>query len=42
MEKKIPDLSMPVYTGMEKETQIYPDDPDGNLFDFDYESEPIV
>lgn len=39
IEKKIPDLSMPVYTGVEKETQIYPSD---NLFDFDYESEPVV
>lgn len=39
IEKKIPDLSMPVYTGISKETQIYPSD---NLFDFDYESEPIV
>lgn len=39
IEKKIPDLSMPVYTGIHKETQIYPSD---NLFDFSYESEPIV
>lgn len=39
IEKKIPDLSMPVYNGVDKETQIYPSD---NLFDFDYESEPIV
>ena len=39
IEKKIPDLSMPVYHGISKETQIYSSD---NLFDFNYESEPIV
>ena len=36
--KIIPDLSMPVYTGIHKETQIYPGE---SLFDFDYECEPI-
>lgn len=36
--KLIPDLSMPVYTGIDKETQIYPGE---SLFDFDYECEPI-
>jgi radial spoke head protein 3 len=39
IEKEIPDLSMPVYKGIHKETQIYPNEPP---FDFDYESEPIV
>ena len=39
IEKEIPDLSMPVYKGISKETQIYPNEPP---FDFDYESEPIV
>lgn len=39
IEKKLPDLSMPVYTGVHKETQIYASE---NLFDFDYEAEPVV
>lgn len=39
IEKKLPDLSMPVYTGIHKETQIYASE---NLFDFDYEAEPVV
>ena len=39
IEKKLPDLSMPVYTGIHKETQIYANE---GLFDFDYEAEPIV
>lgn len=39
IEKPLPDLSMPVYTGIPKETQIYPDE---NLFDFDYEAEPLL
>ena len=39
IEKPIPDLSMPVYHGIPKETQIYPDE---NLFDFDYEAEPLL
>jgi len=39
IEKPVPDLSMPVYHGIPKETQIYPDE---NLFDFDYEAEPLL
>ncbi len=39
IEKEIPDLSMPVYTGVDKETQIYPNEPP---FDFDYEAEPLL
>ena len=39
IEKKLPDLSMPVYTGVHRETQIYANE---GLFDFDYEAEPIV
>lgn len=39
IEKELPDLSMPVYTGIHKETQIYASE---NLFDFDYEAEPVV
>lgn len=39
IEKKLPDLSMPIYTGIHKETQIYASE---NLFDFDYEAEPVV
>lgn len=39
IEKVIPDLSLPVYTGIDKETQIYEGD---SLFDFDYEAEPLL
>lgn len=39
IEKEIPDLSMPVYKGINKETQIYPGEPP---FDFNYEAEPLV
>lgn len=39
IEKEIPDLSMPVYKGIHKETQIYPDEPP---FDFNYEAEPLI
>lgn len=39
IEKEIPDLSMPVYSGVDKETQIYPNEPP---FDFDYEAEPLL
>jgi len=39
--KIIPDLSMPVYTGKDKETQIYQEGED-SIFDFDYEAEPIA
>lgn len=39
IEKEIPELAMPVYSGVDKETQIYPNEPP---FDFDYEAEPLV
>ena len=39
IEKEIPDLRMPVYKGISKETQIYANE---LPFDFNYESEPIV
>jgi hypothetical protein len=39
IQKPVPDLSMPTYHGIPKETQIYPDE---NLFDFDYEAEPLL
>ena len=39
IEKILPDLSMPVYTGIDKETQIYEGE---SLFDFDYEAEPLI
>lgn len=39
IEKEIPDLSMPIYRGIHKETQIYPNEPP---FDFEYEAEPLV
>ena len=39
IEKEIPDLAMPVYSGVDKETQIYPNEPP---FDFDYEAEPLL
>ncbi len=39
IEKEIPDLSIPKYNPISKETQIYP----GELpFDFEYEAEPLI
>lgn len=39
IEKEIPDLSMPVYKGIHKETQVYQGE---SIFDFDYEADPLL